>query len=143
MSYGGQQNRTEWYDRNPIPRVNAYFSGPIAPAGSVTRWSYTVPALKKFLLQTLQTLAIRETVAGVVNAGAAAIAAYTPSGSGLSQFQVAPATGTNTIGSGVSVAFGANAVFLAGDLLQGISLDSSTGGTIGFIINMSGLEYDA
>lgn len=136
MSYGGQQNRTEWYDRAPL-LVQRLFAQTIAPAGLTARWSYTVPASRKCLVENAIAIQTRITAAGAGGYCASFIgdgAAYVVAAIGY-QFTSAGMQQTGALAGAM--------VYLAGSTITGQTWDTSTGGTVEYLVSMKATEYDA
>jgi hypothetical protein len=133
--------RADWYDRNPIARANAYNATGIIPHAASTRWTYTVPAGKKFALQTAYASLMRDASATTLSYSRATVF-YTPSG-GSQVFIIATDNLDNTVGSIQSLSIGGTTTMLAGDAIRGETADLSTGGSMVYRINSQGLEFDA
>lgn len=136
-----QQTRPDWYDRTPVARALAYAIDLVAPHAETTRWTYTVPAGKKFTLQ-IGTALLQVQAAGAGNASRFVTITYTPSGGAATRLFFVAYYG-NTVGQGQSVPVGATAVLLPGDVLFGTTADASVGGTMVYAVTMQGLEFDA
>jgi len=133
--------RPDWYDRNPITRINGYLAGGVAPHGTTQRWSYTVPAGKKTLVQVAASNISRTTVAAPA-AFARAILQLTPSGGAATELISAINEG-NAIGNNQVASNMGTMVLLPGDAITGLTADGSTGGSHAYLVSMEGLEFDA
>jgi len=132
--------RPHWYDRNPS-NIWRQYAATLGPHSSTQRWSYTVPAGKKALVEFSIACLLRVTAASTVGE-AYAYVYYTPSGgTGGSLFEVRLLT--NGIGDGKSLIVGQGIMMFAGDQLLGFTGDGSTGGTIEYVIAVKITEFDA
>jgi hypothetical protein len=135
MSYGGQQNRTEWYDRAPSIILNQY-AATIAPHVATTRWTYTVPAGRKALVESAFASMITDTVgAPAGNRNVAVAVTTTP----LIQVYYSAMFPNALSSSNLAGAI----ILLAGITLGASTSDASTGGFNSFFVSMKATEYDA
>lgn len=130
----------QWYDRNPVGRGSEY-DNVISPAATTTRWTYTVPANKKFAVQAMGVHAIRYTAAAPADIAGARIS-YTPSGGSITKVIFAPGV-TNTVGDGKAISVGSTLTLATGDAISCITFDTSTGGSYWMFGGMMGIEFDA
>jgi hypothetical protein len=124
-----------WYDRSPTEQVSEAFLQNTVP-GNATAASYTVPKGRKCMMELLQVILTRNTVAAPV--GTAQIFWRLNSVPILFAELL-----TNIIGDHVSNSVGGTMCLLPGDLLEGLYTDNSTGGTIDYFWSMKGIEFDA
>lgn len=136
--FGG---RPASYDRNPTTIVNGGSQYSQAPHALTTRWTYTVPTARKFILGFWSVMALRVSVAGTAGAYEPIISA-TPSG-GSNKVLVDLEQLTNLAGDNARLTGGGGTTYLAGDALLGQDFDGSTNGTVSFNESMSGTEFDA
>lgn len=139
--YPGISARTNAYDRNAIPRASAYFTSAIAPHALTVRWSYTVPASKKFQLGGASVGMANQTATtagGIIESSIR----YTPSGGAATRILSCIAgvmpNANNLNVTGLQGAFG-----FAGDLFEGITQDTSVTTTNLYQNEMQGIEFDA
>lgn len=134
-------SRPAWYDRNPVTKRNYYAAVGLAPHADTQRWVYTVPAAKKFVVQTVDVHCTRVTAAAPVgrvwnyinltpNGGAA--------GGVLTRFMWG-----NNVGDHLEGVIGGQPTLLAGDVLEGHTRDEGTGGTVDYANETTGVEFDA
>lgn len=128
-------------DRNPVNKTNEVQTAAIAPHGTTTRWSYTVPVGKKAQIQTASCICVRVTVAAPVGETSAQLA-YTPSGgAAVTLFEAHLDTNAAL---DVSVQNESQlGDMLAGDIITAQDFDTSTGGTVKFRESAKVYEFDA
>lgn len=133
--------RSNFYDRNAITRNLSYNQSLIGPHALTTRWTYTVPASKKFLVGTMYTSMFRDAGAAPGLVGKATINTQPSGGSSL------PLIESNTFWAGAQTlnnAVTSSGLWLsANDAITGSTSDTSTGGSHYYNVNMAGTEYDA
>lgn len=133
------QARANALDRNPTD-VNQNYSNTLAPHVTTTRWTYTVPAGRKCLVELVNSRIMRITAAAPAGYADVAISL----GNVLAYLALAELnSGDNAIGVRESKYITAQALLLAGDVLQAQTADGSTGGTIGYLASFKGTEFDA
>lgn len=138
MSYGGQQNRTEWYDRAPTIKGAVYAATSVVPHGTTARWSYTVPASRKALIEAATAVMTRLAAA---SAPAEVLA--------LVQIPAAPSyvVVAQLYNNAASVSFNGQlagaVILLAGNTLSALTADASPDGTMAYNLSFKGTEYDA
>ena len=127
--------RPAYYDRNPLRLANASFSAALAPHAAATRFTYTVPTGRTFMLGFAEVQVVRVTAAGTpsrlnsdVYYAANAIVDATVWGNAVNDARIISASGGTT--------------FVAGDVLTGKDQDASTGGTVDFTQSLFGTEFD-
>lgn len=140
MSYQGQQNRTEWYDRNPLSRALEYAAAGIGPHAETVRFTYTVPANRKFYLEVSSAIVIRD--------GVAAAPAWLQATISIILLGLSPnvATGrfiNGAVGANSMSLLGASAIVLAGESIRGSTQDTSGDGTVRYALDFKGTEFDA
>lgn len=130
------------FDRNPKDADQGYAATGVAPHALATRWTYTVPANRKALVSSIRVFLARATVAAPVGISLAAVR-RTPSGGSVITICQAQIGETNNAGDKDSLYGAANVYALAGDTIDGVTRDLSTGGTIDYMVNASIMEFDA
>lgn len=137
MSYGGQQNRTEWYDRAPL-MVAASFQAGAAPHGGTTRWTYTVPASRKALVESALASVSRAAAASTVQQ----VLCYVRGASPLPYLSF-----VEMYNLGQGAAYQSNLagaiVLLAGYTITCTTSDVSPDGVVAYCSAFKGTEYDA
>ncbi|HYS76894.1 MAG TPA: hypothetical protein VEM38_12445 [Burkholderiales bacterium] len=128
-------------DRNPTAKVFNSSTGSVAPHAGTIRWTYTVPASRKCLVEFIALLQVRITAAAPVGLWQNAIQ-YTPSGGGATTIWNLISIG-NAINDKDHEDLGASMTLLAGDTLNQLDADASTGGTTQQVSGFKGTEYDA
>lgn len=128
-------------DRNPVGKNNSYGFQSLAPHAATQRWSYTVPAAKRYQLSSLVCTLLRDSLAGTGGIAQTYIM-YTPSG-GAQGFLLAAVIDTNTVGAEQGLAVAASMVMTVGDLIAGFTTDASTTGTVLYGVSQAGTEYDS
>lgn len=133
--------RDAYYDRAPLTQAFRYLSFGIAPHAIVDRWSYTVPANRRAIVATMQATLCRD---------------LAPGAAGLAQSfiwldDVAQANTSileqNWISAGLTAGLGG--IFVSGpamqatEVLAGRTVDTSTGGTFGYLLTAVLTEFDA
>jgi len=129
------------YDRNVTTKAFASNLTLQAPHADTQRWTYTVPAGKKFQIGSAQVSTYRTTVAGVSGQVAGYIA-ITPSG-GAVTVALPVIFLNNTLNFGSNIVGLTSEYLFAGDQIQGRDQDASTGGACDFNENVTGYEFDA
>lgn len=129
-----------WHDRNATARGRSYSAGAVAPHGSTTRWTYTVPSSKKCLLESAWCLVMRDGAAAP--AGRARSLVYVDTGDGTSEVGE-PQILTNGVGDQQSALVAGQMTLNAGGIVAAVTEDSSTGGTVRFMATAKLTEYDA
>ena len=131
----GQAGIINWYDRNPLTVVQSEFKQGQIPPGPGGALSYTVPASRKFMVQSLHMSLTRITVAAPVGL--------------VQQFWRVNGTFilyneliTNGVGDFRSEAAMGTMMLCEGDVLTNLWQDNSTGGTINYMFCFEGIEFD-
>lgn len=134
-------SRPAWYDRGPLEIAKYYFAQAVAPHGVTTRWTYTVPAARKCLVELTQVTEMRDVAAGVAGTTNGFIRVVTAGAVTLDfAFTVFQNVNVDTYRQ---CAMAPQAVMLATSVVSGSTIDSSTGGSVTYNIAMKGTEYDA
>lgn len=128
-------------DRNAITRVNTYNALSIAPHADVQRWSYTVPAAKKFQISGGQIMSYQSTVVGVAGRNQAYLR-ITPSGGAATIF-LHRSRILGTAGETADDICPAGGMLSTGDNIEARTADLATGGSVDYNLNITGFEYDA
>lgn len=133
--------RPQWYDRGPIAIGQLYAVNGVAPHAQTTRWTYTVPASRKALIEVSQVSIARDGAAGAASTSYATI---TTTGVTNAQpiFSFTQQV-SNTLGTFAQSNVGTNALLLAGQSLTSTTQDNSTGGTNGYTVSAKITEYDS
>lgn len=128
-------------DRNPTSKGHTYQATGVAPHGATTRFSYTVPAGKKLVLEAAQNTALRATAAAPVGLyqSVALIVLIDANQPWLSYAWSLD----NTVGARTAMNFAGPVSLLAGEQLITSTSDASTGGTVNYAAAVKGTEYDA
>lgn len=136
-----QPTRPNWYDRNPTPRYFTSLVENSAPHGSVQRYTYTVPANRKCIIEVSCASWQRLTVAAP--SGVATAAININDGLGSSANIPIIRNNSNTAGFMDHALLALQAVLIAGHQLSANDLDISTGGLCTYIMDTKLTEYDA
>lgn len=135
-----QQSRPAYYDRNAVVVVNAY-AATVGPHVTTTRWAYTVPTGKKAFWNSAQVSATRVTVAAPVGEVDIRIRVTPPGGAGG---QILGVTfWKNAIGDEMHAELATAEVMIASNVIEGITVDSGTGGTNTIRNTSQFTEFDA
>ena len=132
----GAGARGAYYDRNPLNASVSYSSAGLAPAGTTTRFTYTVPAGRKALLTGGHIRWRRPTAAAPV---------------GLVTFNIQDAlvnlglvrTANNVVEAVEGYALALGQYEVAGTTILGQTTDTSTGGSCDYDASLSITEFDA
>ncbi len=130
----------DFFDREGRALAFAFWDTGSAPAGLTVRFTYTVPAGKAALI-TLRTASIMCRTAAAPRAFAAAYHRSNLSVGGLREGVAAQGPG-NVAGDNANMAAGVSGPIKAGDILEGVTLDSSTGGFLAYGLGLEVLEFD-
>jgi hypothetical protein len=136
------QGRPAYYDRNATTKLQNYFGGFVAPAGSVIRWVYTVPSNTKSFVQSAMAEIKRSAAAAPVGQAEVDIQ-VTAIATGTAADILVIDTFSNAIDAGGHMNAGSVGLFVPGDIIRGITYDASTGGTVAFGISIIYAEFDA
>lgn len=120
--------------------VNAeYLAGAIAPHAPTVRWTYTVPASRFAVIESLEVYLARDSAAGA-NALAAAYIDLLPSGGTRRKVLYAPIHLLD-VGTHEGFVWGGRLLLGAGDVLRGVTEDFAAAGTVLYALLMKGSEY--
>ena len=130
----------EFIDREGRPLLFTWYDTTSAPAGLTVRFTYTVPVGKAAVIAMRSASICNRTIATTANI----VRAYhrsNLSGGGLKEVLLAQSQ-LVLDSSHVEIAHGYAGPILAGDVLDGVTLDSSTGGFKSYQLGLEVLEYD-
>jgi hypothetical protein len=134
--------RLAWYDRSPTSKVDD-FGGIYAPHAETSRISYTCPSNKKAMIEALDSIVRRQTVAGTPSY-LGALWRFTPNGgSGKVIIAARLSPAENAVTDKDAVRLGSTITMYAGDVLDGRTYDISTTGTILYQLAYKITEFDA
>jgi hypothetical protein len=133
--------RPVWYDRNPTNYVTSYTAEGVAPHAETLRLTYTCPTGKKTIINMMEILVQRYSAATTAGIAKAKIT-YKPSGGIEAKLVEAPIV-TNAVGDKIDLCFGQTIMLNPGDVLNVYTSDSSTGGTVNYIVCMCITTFDA
>jgi len=133
------QNRAEWYDRSPLNILeSANRQG--TPQALGTRWTYTVPVNRAFMLGGGYVWIRKDTVSGTPDMFRAVITLNSEVyGTGGLAFVASEA---NVIDASKQMMLGGGVIFEAGEILRGITVDLSADGKSEYHVVMYGTEFD-
>lgn len=127
--------RPSYYDRNAAS-VSGQYAATVGPHSATTRFTYTVPAGKKCLIEA--------SFESVTRATAATIAGLVGVYAGTSNVRcINIVTTNNTVPVCVQDKGTTQLTVYASATFTGVSSDASTGGTNEIIIQFNGTEFDA
>jgi hypothetical protein len=127
--------RLAYYDRNPLTASLSFIGSALGPHAQTTRATYTVPSTKKAMLTHATLLIERQVVATTVGQ-----ALNNTSVNGPTTFMAG--IGTNTVGDRDMAAPGSQLVILAGQVVNALTSDVSTGGQVNYLIAVGIQEFD-
>jgi hypothetical protein len=131
--------RPAYYDRNGQSIVNLYYAG-AAPHAITTRWTYTVGAGKKLLVESQSTRLVRYVAATAAGQYHAEIGVS----SGVSGTLTCQAHSIdNAITNQYFVAATTQVTIFAGESVSGSTYDTSTGGNVEYYVSFKGTLFDA
>lgn len=128
-------------DRGPLQKQFGYNNVGVANHGATTRWTYTVPTARKFIGGPMQAGHMQQVVGGVANISDAGIYTIPSGGANLALINSHKLNGA--VDAKVQLIGAPGLLLYAGDLIQAITSDTSTGGQQDYNVNMVGTEYDA
>jgi hypothetical protein len=134
--------RPAWYDRNAASKCSSYLAT-AAPHALTARWTYTVPAGKKALVELLQVGLKRMTAAGTPQVAYVAITVVPSGGSGVYLVFADLTASNNAVGDKDNMSSQGTLNLSAGDEINAKTYDGSTTGTIEYTANMKITEFDA
>lgn len=126
---------------NPATIAASYGASAVAPHAATSRWTYTVPAAKRGLITILEASVVRDvapTTAGLANA----YIQLTPSG-GAATFLLLASNAGGSVNDGRALALGCQLWLEAGDKLEALTSDASTGGSHQFVLTLAATEFTA
>jgi len=132
--------RSNYFDRNAVTKAisGATSTGP--GSAPTIRWTYTVPAAKKYALNTLACRNVRQDI-GTVTAAQTFIA-VTPAGGAITNLCTLSnyALERGAVGQ---ADFSGGLVFMTGAVITANTSDNSATGNTEHNYSMTGLEFDA
>ncbi|SRR5712691_3575954 len=139
--YTTPRTTANYYDRAPLHKSASGGTFNTAPHAQTTRWSYTVPAGRKFALEAWQLNEYRMAAAAPIGQWIVTIE-VSPLGAGFVNIQQIE-TEKNAVGDQVIQNLAGTIYLLASDVLRGTDSDLSTGGTTTQNSIFRGTEFDA
>lgn len=134
-----QSARLHYYDRSPINRTFVFAIAATAPHAYTVQWTYTVPAGRKAMIDSIQAYIRRVTSATTLGPALCGIG-YT--GLGLVYFDfVRAGIYNNDLWVFDRSGPAAGGVVLAGDIIDGWTLDLSTAGTVNYNVGAKIFEF--
>jgi len=133
--------RPDWYDRNPITHVGGWTGLDVAPHSQTPRFTYTVPAGKKAMVEILHGLIMRKTAATTLDNAEVWWQIYPGGGGGVTV--ITQILHSNTVGNKDTQALGPSLTLLPADQLRCYTIDVSTGGTHDWSVGYKITEFDA
>jgi hypothetical protein len=132
--------RPAYYDRGAASINKAYGASGIAPHVNTTRFTYTVPAGRKCVVENICVSIYREGVASPIGQ----VFGYVVLFDGSTYCNLVNLyTAANTVGATSTNIVGNGATVYAGEQIIGGTWDLGTGGTNDFRLNAKGTEYNA
>jgi len=133
--------RPEWYDRNPITKIFNYNGANVAPHAITQRFTYTVPAGKKAIIEAALVYFYKRTVQTTLGLVGAYIDVNL--GGAGAQVLLSQEMYTNNVGDKDHTELGTTMLLSAGDIIRGFTFDLGTGGGVTYILAVMVTEYDA
>jgi hypothetical protein len=134
-------SRAQWYDRNPLSKGFSYALDGVAPHGNTARWTYTVPAGRKALIEAATCEIMRQTAAAPVGLYYAEIIANLNDASFPRFINVISLD--NTVGGRAGQSLNCATILQAGEIITGQTGDPSTAGTVAYRLTCKLTEFDA
>lgn len=132
--------RPNYYDRGATSVIAAYESAPVAPAGATERWTYTVAAGYRLIIENIVLSNFRATAA----TASGPVYAYVVVSSGAVSTRMGHIGGYNTtVGNQIFQLITWGTSVYAGEILAGTTGDYSTGGTTAFVVDMKATLFTA
>ena len=131
--------RPAYYDRNAASVLQTYSATP-GPHGYTTRWTYTVAAGKKLIVEASSITMGRSTIATVAGQYYTQISTFVGADSQLIGWT---ASVDNTVGLPNFVQMATQATIYAAEVVSCATQDPSTGGTVNFLASLKGTLFDA
>jgi hypothetical protein len=141
LTSGTAGARPSPYDRNQVPKTSVYHANGVAPHASTQRWTYTVPVGKKAQFDVVLARGWRSAVAAPVGQVEVSIGDI-PSG-GVNGYMLMQDTNANAVGQLFNVSLTQLGAMGVGDQIQALTIDTSTGGTVDYVVDAKYTEYDA
>jgi len=132
--------RPAYYDRNATSYVASYVIGGTSPHAQTTRITTTVAAGKKLLVEALSMYVFRDTVGTV--AGGAFILPQVTSGA-TSVFLARSLLQSNVASANYIASAPTQFTIYAGETFFVDTLDTTTGGTVTYVVGAKGTTFDA
>ena len=132
--------RPSYYDRN-ASSIMPSFAGVLSPTGATTRYTYTVAAGKKALIETSTAYIGRVSVAST--SGYFFSDTRITLASGAYVILIRPNQIDNTVGPAYFASSTGTTTLYAGETVSAETTDSSTGGTVAFLLASKGTLFDA
>jgi hypothetical protein len=130
--------RPAQYDRNAININTGLIVAATGPHATTTRFSYTVPAARKCQIGTAFVRTRRVTVAAPVGL----TGAFVQDQSLVTYYAVIQNT-LNAIDNIDSMVVSSSGILVAGTVVLGRTTDLGTGGTVEYVLGLTGQEFDA
>lgn len=130
--------RPAYYDRNATSVADGYFAD-VGPHATTVRFTRTVAAGKKLVVEFANSSVLRTTVAAPVGTYVAYINVQSTTGLRLTDIF----SRDNTLYFSTRQATPASVTIYAGEQYTGETYDLSTGGTITYLHQIKGTQYDA
>ena len=130
----------DFFDREGDPRSFSYYNTGVNPHVLTVRFTYTVPAGKAAFVMS-RAASIARTDPASSPFAAAAYHRSNLSAGGLKEVLLVPMR-SNTIGDTVVIAQGRCGPIAAGDVLEGVTVDGSVAGAIGYSLGLEVMEFD-
>lgn len=129
------------YDRAALEIGRRFFSAGIGPHASTQRFTYTVPAGKKCLVESVQAMYLRETVAAPVGLFSALVQVNLLA---VTAIDLATTISlNNTVGATDRAIVAPQSTIIATSLLQAFTADAGTGGAVTYLLTAKALEFNA
>lgn len=134
-------SRLAWYDRNSTTIAKSSVLNSIGPHSTTTRWTYTVPSGKHFILEELAYTYAVTTAATTPKLGQIDFG-LTPSGGSRQSLMFNYNYPASVNATGEKELIG-QILLQSGDVLDVQTADNSTGGELDYNLRGVGVEYDA
>jgi hypothetical protein len=133
--------RSAYYDRTATEKSDRYNGVGVAPHGATVRWTRTIPSGKKAYVQGMYVMTIRKTAAAPVGEYQAAIR-ITPS-AGTAVLLAKAMSASNVVDALTDKSLAATGLIVAATVIEALTSDGSTGGTVTFDAGAHWVEFDA
>ena len=127
--------RPAYYDRGATSVYGLYFAT-VGPHASATRFTYTCPANRKTFIEAANIHVIRMTAATLVQAYGVYVGTSTTRA--METYSI-----INTVNAYERQVPGTQLTIYAGGTYYGVTYDGSTGGTVEYLQQFNGTEFDA